>query len=113
MDAAAPVGVSSSDSAAVSAAASQAATSPDNDLPAPSDAQREAGNFKVGRLKVNGLDVSIEHPAGVKRNPKHSKKLSHAYGYVRRTEGADGEKVDVFLGERADDTSMPVFVVDQ
>src|SRR5690606_37906208 len=36
-----------------------------------------------------------------------------AYGYIRRTEGADGEKVDVFLGDLAADTTLPVFVVDQ
>lgn len=97
----------------VAAAAMEAATSPNNDLKHPSDAQLEAGNFKVGRARVNGLDISIEHPAGVKRKPEHSQALAHAYGYIRRTEGADGEKFDVFLGDRAHDTSLPVFVVDQ
>lgn len=97
----------------VAAAANEAATSPANDLPEPSEAQKEAGNFRVGRLKVNGLDISIEHPAGVKRKAEHSKSLKHAYGYIRRTEGNDGEKVDVFLGDRAADTTLPVFVVDQ
>lgn len=97
----------------VAAAAAEAATSPSNDLPEPTAAQKEAGNFKVGRTRINGLDISIEHPAGVKRKAEHSQALAHAYGYIRRTEGADGEKVDVFLGDRADDTNLPVFVVDQ
>ena len=97
----------------VEAAADTAATSPRNDLPAPTEAQVDAGNFKVGRLRINGLDVSIEHPAGVKRKPAHRIKLAHAYGYIRRTEGADGEHVDVYLGPKATDTSLPVFVVDQ
>lgn len=97
----------------VAQAASSAATSPDNALKEPTEAQKEAGNFAVGRLRVNGLDLSIEHPAGVKRKAEHSQALSHAYGYFRRTTGADGEKVDAFLGDRATDTSLPVFVVDQ
>ena len=97
----------------VAAAAMEAATSPENSLKPPSEAQKEAGNFTVGRMKVNGLDISIEHPAGVKRKAEHSQPLAQAYGYIRRTEGADGEKFDVFLGDRADDTSLPVFVVDQ
>ncbi len=98
---------------AVGAAAAEAATSPENDLQTPSPAQIEAGNYRVGRLRVNGLDISIEHPAGVKRKPEHSQALAHPYGSIRRTEGADGDKVDVFLGDRADDTRLPVFVVDQ
>lgn len=98
---------------AVDRAAAEAATSPTNDLVAPTEAQKEAGNFKVGRIRINGLDLSIEHPAGVKRNPDHEKELQHAYGYIRRTEGADGEKVDAFLGPNATDESLPVFVVDQ
>lgn len=97
----------------VGAAAAEAATSPDNELKAPSEAQLEAGNFRVGRMRINGLDISIEHPAGVKRRADHSQALVHPYGYLRRTEGADGERVDVFLGDRADDTTLPVFVVDQ
>lgn len=98
--------------AAVAAAAAEAATSPTNDLPDATPAQREAGNFKVGRAKINGHDISIEYPAGVKRKPHH-KELTRAYGYIRRTEAKDGDKIDVFLGERADDTRLPVFVVDQ
>ncbi len=103
----------SSEHTPVAVAASQAATSPTNDLPRPSEAQLEAGNFKVGRVRINGMDLSIEHPAGVKRNPDHEQALQHAYGYIRRTEGADGEKVDAFLGPHATDESRPVFVVDQ
>ncbi|MFI0416624.1 MAG: hypothetical protein ACH255_21110, partial [Candidatus Thiodiazotropha sp.] len=35
-------------------AASEAATSPKNDLPEPTDAQKEAGNYKVGKTKLHG-----------------------------------------------------------
>ena len=105
--------VDAANASKVATAAAAAATSPTNELPEPTEAQREAGNFTVGRMRVNGMDISIEHPAGVKRKAEHSQELAHAYGYIRLTEGADGEKVDVFLGDRADDTSLPVFVVDQ
>lgn len=93
--------------------AREAATSPENDLPTPTPAQLDAGNFRVGRIRINGLDISIEHPAGVKRKAEHSQPLAHAYGYIRGTQGGDGEKFDVFLGEHADDTTRPVFVIDQ
>lgn len=96
----------------VQAAAAQAATSPDNDQPTPSDAQLAAGNFRVGRMKIAGLDVSIEHPAGSVRKEGHVP-MSRAYGYFRRSEAKDGDKVDVFLGDRAGDPALPVFVIDQ
>lgn len=97
----------------VAQAASTAATSPLNDLPTPTEAQREANNFKVGRMKFAGLDVSIEYPAGVKRRESHDRPLSRAYGYFPGTVGKDKDQVDVFIGARADDPTLPVFVVDQ
>ncbi len=101
------------DAPPLAAAAHDAATSPNNSLPEPSEAQREAGNFKVGRAKFAGLDLSIEYPAGVKRQESHNKPLTRAYGYFRGTVGKDKDHVDVFIGDRADDPSLPVFVVDQ
>jgi hypothetical protein len=97
---------------AVEVAAAEAATNPANNRLDPTPAQREANNFKVGRLKVNGLNVSVQYPAGVARKEGHTP-LTRAYGHILRTEGNDGDQVDVFLGDRADDTSLPVFVVDQ
>ena len=150
----------------------------------PSQAKKEAGNYKKGHIKVHGLDVSIENPKGSirwnfntdildeeiesskfqlipealkllkqaraifdKKNnlvPKafdkiseavklankqqhaiayrldeelkkgwHSK-MSHDYGDIKRTVGAEGnigEGVDVFLGEEL--SSPWVYVVDQ
>src|SRR5690606_34737503 len=70
----------------VAQAANEAATSPANDLKDPSPAQREATNYRVGRMRINGHEISIEYPAGVKRKASHRKKLRHAYGYIRRTE---------------------------
>jgi hypothetical protein len=100
-------------------AANQAATSPKNDLPQPTEAQKEAGNYKKGRVRIQGLDISIENPQGSKRSgtdrdgkawevvmPAH-------YGYIRGTVGKDKDHIDVYLGNAADDASLPVFVVNQ
>lgn len=96
----------------VSAAASEAATSPTNSLPEPTPAQKEAGNYKKGHVRLNGLDISIENPAGSKRRPEWPA-LKHHYGYIRGTVGRDKDHIDVFLTENAGDTSRPVFVIDQ
>jgi hypothetical protein len=98
--------------AEVHAAAHEAATSPLNERPEPTEAQKDAGNYKKGHVKIAGLDISIENPAGSKRRPEWPK-LAHHYGYIKGTIGKDKDHVDVFLTEHAADTSRPVFVVDQ
>jgi GGDEF domain-containing protein len=99
--------------ATVDAAAHQAATSPQNDRPEPTPAQKEAGNYAKGHERVAGMDISIENPAGSKRRPEWPELKSH-YGYIRRSEGADGDQVDVFLKPGTPtDYAGPVFVVDQ
>lgn len=77
-----------------------------------SDAQKEAGNYRKGHIAIGGLDIAIETPAGARRRPEWPP-LKHAYGYVKRTLGFDGDQVDVFLSDNATDTSLPVFIVDQ
>lgn len=101
----------------VDSAAHEAATSPENDLPAPTEAQQEAGNYKKGHVKLHGLDISIENPKGSIRSGTDEDgkawevTMEHHYGYLKRTEGADGDHVDVFLGDSPD--SDTVFIVDQ
>lgn len=102
----------SRDASPVAAAAAEAATSPKNDHPEPTDAQKEAGNYKKGHVLVGGLDVSIENEAGTSRRPEWPP-LKHHYGYIKGSVGADKDHVDVFLTESAEDTGRPVFVVDQ
>lgn len=97
---------------AIEQAAAEAAMSPLNDRPEPTDAQKEAGNYKKGHASIDGLNVSIENPAGTSRRPEWPP-LKHSYGYVKRSEGADGDHVDVFLGPKANDAANPVFIVDQ
>ncbi len=101
----------------VSVAAHEAATSPKNDIPEPTQGQKDAGNYKVGKVKLHGLDISIENPKGSLRkgvSPEGdawSSKLHSHYGYIKRTLGADGDHVDVFIGDKTD--SDQVFVIDQ
>jgi|GEM_PF-1371066 len=106
--------------AATDTAAHEAATSPKNGLPEPTDAQMEAGNYKVGRTRVAGMDISIENPEGSERrgtSPDGTawvNRMAGHYGYIRRTEGADGDQVDVFVRPGTTPKfSGPVFVIDQ
>jgi protein strawberry notch len=97
----------------VDQAAHEAATSPKNELPEPTLAQKEAGNYKKGHVNVGGLDVAIENPAGSKRQPQFEPLKSH-YGYVKGTVGADKDHVDVFIKPGTPtDYAGPVYVVNQ
>lgn len=85
--------------------------------PEPTEAQKEAGNYKKGHLKLQGLDIALENPKGSTRSGTdqdgrawHST-MAHDYGYIKRTLGADGDHVDVFIGDKPD--SETVYVVDQ
>lgn len=99
------------------AQANEAATSPDNNVPKPTQAQIEAGNYKKGHVKVHGLDISIENPKGSIRSGKRpdgsewSHTMSDHYGYIKRTVGADNEHIDSYVGSNPD--SDKVFIVDQ
>jgi hypothetical protein len=98
---------------AIDSAAHEAATSPRNDLPEPSDEQKSAGNYKMGHLDVGGVDITIENPAGSRRRPNWETLKAH-YGYIKLTTGADGDQIDVFVREGTDDKwNGPVYVVDQ
>lgn len=83
----------------------------------PSEAQKEAGNYKKGHLKLDGYDVTIENPKGSVRSGKDangnewSVTMNNDYGYIRGTEGVDGDHIDVFLSD--DPESGDVFVIDQ
>ena len=65
----------------------------------PTDAQREAGNYRKGHVRIHGLDISIETPRGEKRKKKWPKLPAH-YGYFKGSVGADGDHVDVFIGPK-------------
>lgn len=100
-------------------AAHEAATSPANDLPEPTQAQKEAGNYKVGKASLHGLEVSIENPKGSERTgvdpdgKKWSSTMKSHYGYFNGTVGKDKDHVDTFVGPDAEAENPGIFVVDQ
>lgn len=83
----------------------------------PSEAQKEAGNYKKGHLKLDGYDVTIENPKGSVCSGKDangnewSVTMNNDYGYIRGTEGVDGDHIDVFLSDNPE--LGDVFVIDQ
>ncbi len=97
----------------VDEAAHDAATSDLNALRKPTEAQARAGNYRKGHTRIAGLAIAIENPAGSKRRPEWPTLVAH-YGYVKRTEGADGDAVDVFIQPSTpEDWDGEVFVIDQ
>lgn len=100
--------------------ANDAATSPENNRPEPTDGQREAGNYAKGHVRVSGLDISIENPVGSERSGTNqdgkpwSQTMQDHYGYIKGTKGKDKDHLDVFIKPGTQqDYSGPVFVVDQ
>ena len=83
----------------------------------PTEAQKEAGNYKKGHVKIDGYDVTIENPKGSVRSGKDadgnewSVTMNNDYGYIRGTEGVDGDHIDVFLSDNPE--TGYVFVIDQ
>lgn len=83
----------------------------------PSEAQKEAGNYKKGKVTIQGFNISIEQPIGSTRSgidtegKEWSITMNNTYGYIRGTEGKDKDHIDVFLGNNPN--SNLVFVVDQ
>lgn len=83
----------------------------------PTKAQKEAGNYRKGHVKLDGFDITIETPRGVVRRgvdadgKEWSTEMQHDYGYIRGTKGKDGDHIDVFLSESPEEGT--VFVVDQ
>ena len=83
-----------------------------------SQAQLDAGNYRKKHIRWHGLDIAIEHRKGSYRrwgdpNGKHhGKTLMHwDYGYLKRSEGGDGDHVDCYIGP--DPEATHVYVVHQ
>lgn len=83
----------------------------------PSEAQKLAGNYAKSHIKVGGLDIAIENPKGSTRTGtspdglQWSVNMPAHYGYVKKSSGADGDQVDVYVGDNP--ASKRVYVVDQ
>jgi hypothetical protein len=107
----------------VDALAHGAATSPNNALPEPTQAQKEAGNYRKGHIaKIDGLNVSIENPALSVRSSKPGapaawkQRMKDHYGYVKGVpaRAPDKEHVDVFVKQKTHTAfNGDVYVVDQ
>lgn len=99
-------------------AAVEAASAEVNTEPTP--AQAEAGNYKKGHITIGEFDITIENPAGSVRKgvdadgKEWSNTMANTYGYIKGTEGVDGDHIDVFLHENMDLwNGRKVYVVDQ
>lgn len=86
----------------------------------PTEAQKEAGNYKKGHVQVGTFDISIEQPQGSVRKgtdadgKQWESKMNNTYGYIRGAVGVDGDHIDVFLSNYIDGwNGRNVFVVDQ
>ena len=87
---------------------------------APTEAQKEAGNYKKGHVQVGKFDITIEQPRGSIRKGTDANgkawesKMHNTYGYIRGTVGVDGDHIDVFLSNDIDGwDGRKVYVVDQ
>lgn len=97
------------DAQELKAVANEAATSPLNDLPQPTEGQKEAGNYRKGHTSIKGIDITIENPMG---STRRGRKLKDHYGYIKRTMGRDNDQVDVFIAPKPTQTNR-VWVIDQ
>ena len=86
----------------------------------PTDAQKEAGNYKKGHLKLKGFDITIENTAGSVRSgvdrdgSRWENRMNNTYGYFKGTQGVDGDHIDVYLSNDMDNWSGDnVYVIDQ
>lgn len=86
----------------------------------PTEAQKEAGNYKKGHVRIGQFDITVENPKGsVRRGTDQNGNswettMHNTYGYVRGTEGVDGDHIDVFLTDDIDGwNGRRVYVVDQ
>ena len=86
----------------------------------PTEKQKEAGKYKKGHVQVGTFNITIENPKGSVRSGidtegnKWETIMQNTYGYIRGTEGVDGDHIDVFLSDDIDGwNGRRVFVVDQ
>lgn len=86
----------------------------------PTEKQKEVGNYKKGHVQVGTFNITIENPKGSVRSGidtegnKWETTMQNTYGYIRGTEGVDGDHIDVFLSDDIDGwNGRKVFVVDQ
>lgn len=83
----------------------------------PTEAQKEAGNYAKDHVKIHGLDITIENARGKKRSgvgrdgKRWSVRMPAHYGYLKNSNGADGDHVDCYIGPNI--KSPRVYIIDQ
>jgi hypothetical protein len=82
----------------------------------PTEAQKRSGTYAKDHVNIFGLNITIENAKNSIRRgigpqgPWESKLPAH-YGYIKGSEGADGDHLDVYLGPHI--KSQKVYVVNQ
>lgn len=83
----------------------------------PTPAQADAGNYRKGHVRVQGLDIAIEVPRGGERagvgsdGRPWSVTMPAHYGYLKAGKDSGDGKVDVFVGDEID--ARYAYVIDQ
>jgi len=83
----------------------------------PTEKQKESGNYKKGEIIFKNIPVVIENVPGSirfgfdKNGRKWVNKMKSYYGYIKKTEGNDGEQIDCFIGPKLN--ASRVFVINQ
>lgn len=86
---------------------------------APTEAQKEAGNYQKAHISLDGMEISIENPAGSERSGvdedgrSWSQEMATDYGYIKGTVGFDKDHVDTFITPGYTGGNGQVFVVNQ
>ena len=113
-------GEKSSEKEGVTPLSEQIATASSEVNTEPTEAQKEAGNYKKGHVQVGTFDITIEQPQGSVRKgtdadgKQWESKMNNTYGYIRGAVGVDGDHIDVFLSNDIDGwNGRKVYVVDQ
>lgn len=88
-----------------------------NGIKAPTEAQKMAGNYKMGRCDYKGMQLVFEQPRnsyreGVSKDGKRWRnRMAAHYGYIGGTTGADGDGIDIFVGTNPE--SEIIYVINQ
>ena len=83
----------------------------------PTEAQKEAGNYRKGHLHIDGLNISIEQPKGSVRRGTDAdgnqweQVMRNTYGYIRGSKGKDGDHIDIFIADNP--VAGSYYVIDQ
>ncbi|MFG1257300.1 hypothetical protein V5F79_08225 [Xanthobacter flavus] len=87
--------------------------------PSPSEGQKAAGNYRKGHIRFHGLELIVETEKGAQRSGRDKSgrrwvvTMPATYGYIKRTNGADGDQVDFYLGPYRAGKDQKAFVIDQ